>query len=178
MGVVAMRKHLFGFTLFSLIVGSAVMIYPLVRSYEIPTVPLEINMGNDKKYACDYMNERISYRIVSAEFDVNTGKFTSLIEIKWNESSLPPETVYMSLFLLENLQDPEKLTIAPNVLEQPFENGNRFIATVSISQKTARKFRDWNNIYAYVDFAKDGKFPSTHEERLLKYELIPVLKIH
>ncbi len=173
-----MRKHLFGIATFIAIVSSTAMIYSVFRSYEIPTVPMAIHLGDDKKYSCDYVSERISYRIISAEYEMRSGRFISEIELEWNGKSSPPETVYMSLFLYENDHQPERVAVAPNVLERPFEKGNKYLANVSLPPNTAGKFRDWDNIYAYVDFARDIKFPSTREERMKKLEFVPVLKVH
>lgn len=171
-----MKRHIIGFAIFLVIVGSAVLVHSMFRTFRIPVDAIEINFGDDKKYACD-INERISYRIISAEYELTTGRFISEIEMEWNGES-PPETVYMSLFLHGNDHAPYIWTIASKVVDRPFATGSRHIAVFSLNPNTAAKFRDLNNIYAYVDFARDGKFPSTHEERMQKMRYIPVLKVH
>lgn len=172
-----MRKHLFGLAIFISIITAAVFVYGYFNTPQIPVIPAVDYPHEDTTFSRDDFQSEIEYRILTAEADMRTRNLVARVELNWNGKHKSPDKVYISLFLWENGRNPEFWALTSDVLDRPFSSGNKFITTITLYKVTG-KFRDLDNIYGYIDFAKDGKFPASHDKRISAAELVPILKVH
>ncbi len=116
-----MKKHIFGFVLFSLIVASFVLVYAFFNAPSIP--PKEAvkppiartETREEKPYLCNLRRNKISYEVQSSELDVATYKFISKLTLHWDGYGTPPKEILVEpqLFTLDNV---EKAVENPKIL--------------------------------------------------------------
>ncbi|CAN5614156.1 hypothetical protein BH20ACI4_BH20ACI4_04920 [soil metagenome] len=96
-----MKKHILGFAIFSLIVGSFVSVWALFGYFTqpIPVVPkvesdrLQV-FKSEKRKSCNMKRDKISYEVIKPSYYFADEKvIISTIKLKWNGYGSPPEVV-------------------------------------------------------------------------------------
>ena len=96
-----MKKHILGFAIFSLIVGSFVSVWALFGFFTqpIPVVPkVESDrlpvFKSEKRRSCNMKRDKISYEVIKPSYYFADEKvIVSTIKLKWNGYGSPPEVV-------------------------------------------------------------------------------------
>ena len=134
-----MKKHIFGFVLFSLIVVSFALIYafffaPSIPSKESVRPPVPQTEVRTERPACYPKRLKdFSYEVISANYFAEQGKLVSKVKLYWNGNGAAPKRISVSPRVF-TLDDSEKSTsLKAEALINPFEDGNS--KTISIESK-------------------------------------------
>ncbi len=101
-----MRKHVVGFAVFSLIVGSFVVFYAFVFPPLIPDIgESDTAEQNGRKGSTGSLRQGISHKVESVHFDLGSDKLISKIDVNWRGES-PAD-----LFVKIRLYSPHDLDI-------------------------------------------------------------------
>ena len=127
-----MRKHIFGFALFSLIFAAFALVYAFFYAPSIPPIeavkpPIsQAEMRTEKPYSCQFRRNKVSYRVQSSELNVEKNKFISKMTIYWNGNDNPPKEIIVEpkIFTLENVEKTTENSkaLTKKVLVEPFKN--------------------------------------------------------
>jgi hypothetical protein len=172
-----MKKHLYGLAVFSSIVAIAVFVYGYLSVSPIPEIPA-VRSEEERPYASERPLKNVAVRVLTAEYDVRTGILAANIELKWNGAGQPPDTLQLSVFLLEKARGPEVWAVESDTVRQPFATTRRFVKRATFSPSAVAGFANFDNIYMYVDAAADVHTGAGLDERSAKAFYVPVLKVH
>lgn len=159
-----MKKHIFGFALFSLIIVSFVFTCALFNSsvevINIETTAHKIN--NNQKL--------LVYKVKSVQFDLDSGKLISNVEFTWNGFE-PPTEIFMNAKVTGFDQNKTFDFFVFDRLDQPFKNGNNIIVTF---ETTAERYDgdEKDNLYASFGVSNEAMPKETGSE------ITPVLFVH
>ncbi|MGC2235673.1 MAG: hypothetical protein WA584_05905 [Pyrinomonadaceae bacterium] len=111
------------------------------------------------------------YKVQSVQFDLDSGKLISKIELIWNGDFEPPAEIFMNAEVKGFDQNRTFKFFVFDRLNEPFKNGNKVVATV---ETTATRYDGdaKDNLYASFGFS-DEKMPKQTDS-----ELSPVLFVH
>jgi hypothetical protein len=163
-----MKKHIFGFLLFSFIVASFGLIYAFFYAPSIPPKesvkpPVALTVAPaEKTYTCPTRRSKVAQEIQSAQFDANKNELITKVKVSWNGYGNPPKQLFVrpNLFTLERYEDLVG-SLEPQKITDVFKN--RSEATLVIISKIDRsntKLNERENLYVSVDFSEDEKFSS------------------
>lgn len=174
-----MRKQLFGLAIFISIVTVAVFVYGYFNMPPIPVIPA-VDYPKDHR-ATNIANhnglKEIAYRVSAAELDIKDRVFRARVDLEWNGKHTPPDSMFMNFYLM-NASGERTASVSKTVsLKDAFADGNRAGITVSLD-KVDMSFAQQENLYTFVEFSPDGKFPSLLEERTALAKLTSVLLLH
>lgn len=173
-----MKRHIFGFAIFLMIVGLTVIAYSFFKPFVIPEVPKTVSVENDRPYSCWTDRRPVSARVLTAEYDVWSGELVADIKLSWNGRGKAPDRLYYNVLLMNKGYGPDTWALNSDVALEPFEGSGTTIKRVRFSRSAMEKFQDLDNIYVHVEAAEDGKFASTQPERISSAKYLPVLKVH
>lgn len=135
-----MKKHIFGFVLFSFIVVSFGLIYaffyaPSIPSKEAVKPPAaQTETRNERPYSCPTRRVKdFSYEVESANYFADQGKLISKVKLYWNGKGPTPKNISISprIFTLDTYE--KSTALSAETFYNPFERGNS--VTVSIESK-------------------------------------------
>lgn len=179
-----MKKHIFGFVLFSLIVASFVLVYAFFNAPSIPPIeavkpPISrTETREEKPYYCNLRRNKISFEVQSSQFDLEKNKLTSKVKVYWNGNENPPKQIYLTgnLFTLD--QKEISKTIEPMVFTGTFNN--RREATLVVLSKIGEdtKFDKRQNLYLNLKFSEDNSSENYSKPSKNLTEASQVLFVH
>ena len=152
-----MKKHIFGFALFSFIVASFVFTYaffsaPSLVSKEAVKPPVaQYEPREEKPYTCNFRKNKLSYEVLSSEYLVDENKLVSKIRIVYNDSiRVAPSriyvgTTYSSAANIGKSGYGDQLTI-----ENPFSEGREKTVTIVSNVAGGKKIDIDENLYVTV----------------------------
>ena len=155
-----MRKHIFGFALFILIFASFALVYAFFYAPSIPTneavkPPItQMEMRTEKPYSCQFKRNKLSYKVISSEFDIENNELTSKIKIFWNGYGEPPKRIFANVNFYTNNGIVFK-QLEPMSFTKVFEN--RTEATLIVQKKfyeLDRKINERENLYFDLNFSE------------------------
>jgi len=178
-----MKKHIFGFALFSLIVALFAVTYTFFYAPSIPPKEAvrppaaQAETREEKPYTCQLRRKNISYEVRSSELNIEKNKFTAQVTIYWNGYDAPPKTLSVEpqVFTLDNVEKSveDQNILAPKTLVDPFKNGSK--ATVVLTFDVKKDFsvaRDKNvyTVFSFLDaengntlFKASKSLPEAHQ---------------
>lgn len=159
-----MKKHIFGFALFRLIFASFAFVF--FNSSKIKSLNVETKDPESIK------NQKLLvYKLQSVQFDLDSGKLISQIELTWNGFE-PPSEIFVH-YQVTGFRDENFNFFVCDRLDKPFKNGKT--VTVAIATTTPRYSGDEkDNLYAAIRLSDDA-FRISKENYS---ELAPVLFVH
>jgi hypothetical protein len=175
-----MRKHIFGFALFSLIFVSFAVVFALFRTTPISTVreiKPPVIVTEEKNYCPKKTAEAnaISHEIIGSSFFYDESRVVTTIRIWWNKTSPPPAKVYITTHFSEIGSVDGKGFGDEKILENPFAESNEKIVTV-VSRVSNREAIDKNvNLYVFAnvtDYADSMSYMKGGETVIAKEVLL------
>lgn len=174
-----MRKHLLGLAIFISIVTAAVFVYGYFDTQPVPVIPA---VDYPKEHQAKNLDKglrlmEVEYRVSAAELDVKDRIFRAQVDLKWNGKHTPPDSMFMNFYLM-NANGERTASMSKTVhLKDAFADRNYAGITVSLD-KVDISFTPQENIYTFVKFSADGKFPSLPDERTALAKLTSILLLH
>ncbi len=179
-----MKKHIFGFALFSLIVASFALVYAFFNAPSIPPKEsvkppvAQTETREEKPYLCNLLRSNLSYEVQSSQFDLVANKLTSKVKVYWNGDGNPPKQIYLTgnLFTLDQ-KDASK-TIEPMVFTGTFNN--RREATLVVLSKFGEeiKFDERQNLYVNLKISENSSSESYSKPSKNLSQASQVLFVH
>jgi len=132
-----MKKHIFGFALFSLIVATFAFIYTVFYAPSMPSKnavkpPVsQTETRSERPTACfPRRPKQFYYTIDGANYYVENNVLVSKITLYWNGSGAPPAKISVQprIFMIDNSENPKSLKA--ETLIEPFKDGNSKSLTV------------------------------------------------
>lgn len=124
----SVRKHLAGFVIFSVILGSAILINHFLNIPDAripPVLSTEAVAGKIKRR----QQAPVNYRIHQISLDYNRGRsYTQLSLFRQPGQPVPEKVWVMTTFYSPDSARAESWTISTEIA-QPFDNGEPFVAT-------------------------------------------------
>jgi hypothetical protein len=154
-----MKKHIFGFALFSIIVASFVLIYTFFYAPSIPPKnavkpPVSQVEKAEKPYACYPKRLKdFSYEIVSANYFVEQSKLVTKVKLYWNGNGEAPNKISVQprIFSINNYDN--AISLKTETLNDPFVDGNGKTFTVESKYALIGEGNGPLNLYVVFDFA-------------------------
>lgn len=150
-----MKKHIFGFALFSFIVASFVFTYaffsaPSIPSKESVRPPVaQLEPREEKPYSCNLRKNKLSYEVLSSQYFVDEDKIVSKIRVSLNDSVAPSRiyvgTTFSSAGNIGKNGYGDQITV-----ENPFAEGREKIVTITSKVLEGEKIDIDENLYAMV----------------------------
>lgn len=160
-----MKKHIFGFALFGLILTSFAFTFAFFSSPKVEYLNIETKVPH-------FINNQklLVYKVQSVQFDLDSGKLISNVEFTWNGIE-PPTEIFMNAEVTVFDQNKNFNFFIFDRLDKPFKNGNKVIAAF---ETTAVRYvgDEKNNLYASFGFSGDAMPKETDSG------LTPVLFVH
>lgn len=150
-----MKKHIFGFALFSFIIASFVFTYAffsapsLVSKEAVKPPAAQLEPREEKPYTCNFRKNKLSHEVLSSQYFVDENKIVSKIRVTLNDS-VAPSTIYVNA----------NYSAAGNIgkngfgdqvrIENPFSEGREKIVTITSNVTDGKKFDIDENLYVLV----------------------------
>lgn len=152
-----MKKHIFGFALFSFIVASFVFTYaffsaPSLVSKEAVKPPVaQYEPREEKPYSCNLRKNKLSYEVLSSQYLVDENKIVSKIRIDYNGSiRVAPSKIYVGT-TFSSAGNIGKNGYGDQVtIENPFSEGRERIVTIVSNVTDGKKIDIDENLYVTV----------------------------
>lgn len=156
-----MRKHIFGFALFSSIIFTFALVFaffnapaiPKKEEVKQPVLPKE-TVRENRDYYCPKKSKDLTYRVMNSEFDSDSGKFTSNISLSWNGYGKPPKKIFVKTQLFTMDTGEKAVLDFGKPFIEPFGESRSTIITVETKISSA-KIDPQKNLYAGFDFSED-----------------------
>jgi hypothetical protein len=155
-----MRKHIFGFALFSLIFAAFALVYAFFYAPSIPpkeavNPPVsQTETETERPFYCRRQKTKISFEVLSSQFDLSNNELVSKVKVYWNSEDNPPEKIYLNteLFTL-NQKEASK---SPESLEFAGAFTNRKEATLIVLSKIGKDYKvdERQNLYITFNFSE------------------------
>jgi hypothetical protein len=179
-----MKKHIFGFALFSLIVASFVLIYAFFYAPSIPpknAVKPPVSQTEtraDKPYFCPTKRKDFSYEIVSANYFAEQGKLVTKVKLYWNGYGEAPKTISVQprVFSIDNYD--KAITLKTETFENPFTEGGSDFISVESKFVLNGMGNGLPNLYVVLDFTDATKGDSLSSEKPGLAEAFHVLYVY
>lgn len=147
-----MKKHIFGFMLFSFVIASFALIYAFFNAPSIPPVEAvkppvaQTEPREEKPYFCNLRRNNLSYEVLSSQYLVKEDKLVSQIRVNYNGSIRnAPSKIYVSTTFNTAGNMGEEGLRASQIVENPFSDNREKIVT--ISQQLTNKLTRSENLY-------------------------------
>lgn len=153
-----MKKHFIGFTLFSLIVASFVLVYaffyaPACPPKEAvkPPVPQTVTRTEPRRSYCNLNRNKLSYEVLSSQYFVDENKIVSRIRVSLNGSvRVAPSKIYVGTTFSSAGNGGESRFGDYEVVENPFAESREKIVTVVSKAVNGRTIYIDENLYVRV----------------------------
>jgi hypothetical protein len=153
-----MKKHIFGFALFSFIVASFVFTYaffsaPSLVSKEAVKPPVsQYEPREEKPYSCNFRKNKLSYEVLSSQYFVDENRIVSRIRVSLDDSVAPSRiyvgATFSSAGNIGKNGYGDQLTV-----ENPFSEGREKIVTIVSNVTDGKKIDIDENLYVTVTVA-------------------------
>lgn len=179
-----MRKHIFGFAIFSLIIFSFAMAFaffyapPIPRKEEVKQPVIQKDKPSEKPTYCVKRTKDITYQVESSQFYLETGKLISKIKLTWNGSGEPPKKIYLNTHLFTLNQNKDEKILDSEISYNPFVNGNEATILIELNGAKANWINGKNNLYVVFDFSTDYSSGNYIEESRKLAEAKQVLFVY
>jgi hypothetical protein len=150
-----MKKHIFGFALFSIIVASFVFTYAfcsapsLVPKEAVKPPVAQYEPREEKPYSCNFRKNKLSYEVLSSQYFVDEDKIVSKIRVSLNDSVAPSRiyvgTTFSSAGNIGKDRFGDQMTV-----ENPFSEGREKIVTITSKVVDGEKIDIDENLYVMV----------------------------
>ena len=153
-----MRKHIFGFALFSFIFLSFAAVFALFRAAPVVNVAVEEilppNFTVEKETYCPKRTQSnaLSYEIIGSYFFYDESRIVSRIRISWNRNTPPPAKIYVTTKIAS--ASGENIFVKGSGIESPFAESNSQIITV-VSRISNRESVKDSNLYVSANVTDD-----------------------
>ncbi len=157
-----MRKHIFGFALFSLIFASFALVFAFFYAPSIPPKeavkpPIsQAEMRTEKPYSCNLRRNKLSYEVISSELD--GFKLISKVKVFWNGTEKAPEKIYLRPMLFTLDQKGSGLRLGWTTFNGVFGDKNEVTLVVTSDLDIAAKLvNEEQNWYVNYEISNDNK---------------------
>lgn len=152
-----MKKHIFGFMLFSLIVASFGLVYAFFYAPAIPPkeavkppVPQMVSRTEPRSY-CNLNKNKLSYEVLSSQYFVDENKIVSKIRVSLNGSvRVAPSKIYVGTSFSSAGNIGGKGFGDYQTVENPFAESREKIVTVVSKVWDGKKIDIDENLYVLV----------------------------
>lgn len=154
-----MNRHIFGFGLFSLIFASFSLVYvfscaPPIPLQETVKLPIPEAVTREERITSGRMKaNRLTYEVLSSEFDLDAGQLMSRIRVTWNGTDERPKQIFLKaqLFTLETRGTSK--TLEQLVFPEVFEPRNEATLIVLSDVGQSDKIDERQNLYVVFDIS-------------------------
>jgi len=179
-----MKKHIFGFALFSLIVASFVFIYAFFRAPSIPTKeavlpPVTISeTRSERPVYCPSRTKKLSYEVLGSEFDINNNKLRSKIRLPYNGRDMEFKQIFATakLFTLDQKELPMTLKTV-SIMKLDYKADETTLIIFSELDKN-KKINEGQNLYVTFKISEDNIPESYADSTKNLTEAHEVLLVH
>ena len=140
-----MRKHIFGFLLFSSIVVAFVLVFAYFYAPEIPKIT-DVTRPNFESNA--------SYQVQSVQYDLERRKLISRIRFNWFGEGPPPKNLWMYATISDDRRQ-FVASLPAQELRDPFKNGNEVYLTLEMPFSSSQNISREDNYYAKFEIYGD-----------------------
>jgi hypothetical protein len=154
-----MKKHIFGFMLFSLIVASFVVVYAFFYAPSIPSpeavkppVP-RTETRAEKPFCYPKRSKDFSYEVESANYYAEQGKLVTKVRIHWNGRGDAPKKISVQPRILTADNYGKNLALKAETFFAPFTDGNDKMVTIESKFVLDGVGSGPPNLYVALDFA-------------------------
>src|SRR5687767_6208600 len=130
-----MSKHLLGVTIFIFIVTIAALIYGFSSMPAIPLIPAVASIEGQSPGTAAALGRSLATRIITAEFDVQTGSLAADVELAWNGPGPPPATLEYRIYLLQGSDDDGLSAVITGSAVGLFSETHRAIRRITFSSQ-------------------------------------------
>jgi hypothetical protein len=163
-----MRKHIIGFALFALIIGTAAaVVWFLNMESDIPVLSEPI--------AAESFDKSVTYKIESAVFDLDSGKLVSRVQLKWNGTGKRPDALWISATVSDDRKK-TRTSFGSELINEPFRNGDQVVVTSTTPGGFSPKLDGAENYYALFSVTADRSIVRLSENTATSK--MPVLFVH
>lgn len=185
-----MKKHIFGFTLFSLIVASFIFAYAFLSAPSIPSKEAvkppvsQKESRSEKPYSCYPKKNKLSYEVLSSQYFVSENKIVSKIRVSLNNYASVPSKIFVSTNFSSVGNIGKDGFGDSQAVEDPFAEGREKIVTVVSRVSDGKKIDIDENLYVLVsvtdydgsaNYKKSGEITEA-KAVLFVYDEKPILK--
>jgi len=152
-----MKKHIFGFMLFSFIFASFALTFAFFHASPNVSVKKtkQTEYPAERPVYCPKKQQGIDYRVLDSQFDLDSGEFVSNIHLNWTKSGKAPKKIFVNtqFFTLENGR--EKVSDETQMFTEPF--GDFKATTITVRHKSVNELSVYinENLYVSFDFSQD-----------------------
>lgn len=152
-----MKKHIFGFALFSFIFASFAFAFAFFYTPTIRRIEKikQITSKTERPVFRPKTQQDITYRVLSSEFDLDSGEFTSNIHLYWNRDGKAPRKIFVNTHLFTPEADEEGIFDERLVFTEPFGDSSGTTITIRYKVNYDLSFDRRKNLYASFDFSQD-----------------------
>ena len=142
-------KHIIGFVLFLFVIISTVYIYNVITTPEENIAPVPVSIT----YAQPTIQENaLSYEVESSVVvNLSCPCTYTRLKIKWNETGLPPEKIWVWTYFFTEDSNGEIWSGKPVEINKPFAKDNLVSIEVKSSNDWYSKTLGQSNFYARVN---------------------------
>lgn len=155
-----MRKHILGFTIFTLIIGSAVLFHTynylsdeiLVEKPDVPDSCWKMKPKTTNIFfsAKDKQETNISYSLEDWSFNAVTSVLTANVQLKWKGNGKPPAAVVVQLNFFSPENPSKEISAGSESIKNPFVAGNTFTKTITTVVKDKSAINSRENYYGTI----------------------------
>ncbi|HVE55841.1 MAG TPA: hypothetical protein VNB22_03370 [Pyrinomonadaceae bacterium] len=149
-----MKKHIFGFVLFGLIVASFALVYAFFNAPSIPPVEAvtppvaQTETREEKPYYCDLRRNKLSYEVLSSQYFVEENRIVSQIRITFNGSiRTAPSKIYVNTTFSSVGNIGKDGFGDSQIVENPFSDSREKVVTITSRVTNEEKIKPNENLY-------------------------------
>jgi len=149
-----MKKHIFGFVLFGLIVASFAFVYAFFNAPSIPSTETvkppvaQTETPEEKPYYCNLRRNNLSYEVLSSQYWLEDNLIVSKIRVTYNGSiRVAPSKIYVNTTFSSVGNIGKDGFGDSQIVENPFSESREKIVTISSKVTTANKLQPNENLY-------------------------------
>lgn len=179
-----MKKHIFGFVLFSLVIASFALVYAFFNAPSIPPKEAvkppvaQTETREEKPYFCNLRRNNLSFEVQSSQFDLDNNKLTSKVKVYWNGNENPPKQIYLTGNLFTLAQKETSKSIEPLVFTSAFNNRREATLVVLSNFGEEIKFDQRQNLYVNLKFSESDSSENYSKPSINLAEANQVLFVH
>jgi len=149
-----MKKHIFGFMLFSFVIASFAFVYTFFNVPSIPPVEAvkppvsQAETREEKPYYCNLKRNNLSYEVLSSQYFVEENKIVSQIRVTLNGSiRVAPSKIYVNTTFSTVGNIGEDGFGDSQIIENPFADSRQKLVTVVSKVSRSKKIDVGGNLY-------------------------------
>lgn len=180
-----MKKHIFGFVLFSFIVASFALVYAFFSAPSIPsretvkppvTAPVEVR---SEKPMCNYKRTKdFSYSVESANYFADKNLLMTKVTLSWNGNGAPPREISVQPRVF-TLGDTEvTFPLKSGTFVEPFKNGNTKTIYLESDWRVSQYKNNSPNFYVVFDVSDNVSGKNLTSEKVNIAEAHQILYVY